>query len=34
VGDPIRELLAARGEAHAAIADLSLAVGEQQRRVS
>jgi GTP-binding protein EngB required for normal cell division len=32
VGNPIRDLLAARGRAHAAIADLALAVGDLERR--
>jgi hypothetical protein len=32
IGNPIRDLLAARGRAHAAIADLALAVGHLERR--
>jgi len=32
VGNPIRDLLAARGRAYAAIADLALAVGDLERR--
>jgi len=32
IGDPIRDLLAQRGRAHAAIADLALSVGHLERR--
>jgi len=32
IGNPIRELLMRRGQAHAAIADLSLALGDLERR--
>lgn len=34
IGDPIRDLLARRGLAHAAIADLALAVGSLERRTT
>ncbi|MGH8914680.1 MAG: GTPase [Acidimicrobiia bacterium] len=34
IGDPIRDLLARRGMAHASIADLALAVGNLERRIT